>query len=167
MRIGWIDLILGENQQDLDLKLSARTDVAAPADKIFRHLTDFDRIETAARDRGAEIERLDDGTAPADAAWRASFPFRGRLRHTEARIVDFEVDEQIALRGESDGLSARVRLELVPLSDRQTRINAHIDLTPATMKARLLVQSLKLARSTLEKRLEGRLQRFGRHVEQS
>ncbi|WP_375261286.1 SRPBCC family protein [Palleronia sp.] len=149
------------------MKLSARTDVAAPADKIFRHLTDFDRIEAAARNRGAEIERLDDGTAPADAAWRASFPFRGRLRHTEARVVDFEPDEQLALRGESDGLSARVRLELIPLSDRQTRISAIIDLTPATMKARLLVQSLKLARSTLEKRMEGRLRRFGRHVEQT
>lgn len=149
------------------MKLSARTDVAAPADRIFRHMTDFDRIETSARGRGAEIERLDDRTTPAEAAWRTSFPFRGKLRHAQIRVADFEPDEQLVLRGESDGLTARVRLELVPLSDRQTRISAIIDLSPATMKARLLVQSLKLARSSLEERLERRLQRFGHHVEET
>lgn len=149
------------------MKLSARTDVAAPADKIFRHLTDFDRIETSARDRGAEIERLDDRTNPAEASWRTSFPFRGKLRHSDIRVVGYEADEQLALRGEGDGLTARVKLELVSLSDRQTRISAIIDLTPATMKARLLVQSLKLARSSLEQRLEQRLQRFGHRVEET
>lgn len=149
------------------MKLSARTDVAAPADRLFRHLTDFDRIETSAHGRGAEVERLDDRTTPADAAWRTSFPFRGKLRHAEFRVVDFEADEQLVLRGESDGLAARVRLELVPLPDQRTRISAIIDLTPGTMKARLLVQSLKLARSSLEQRLERRLQRFGRHVEET
>ena len=149
------------------MKLSARTDVAAPADKIFRHLTDFDRIAASARGRGVEIERLDDGTNSADAAWRTSFPFRGKLRHSEIRVVGFESGEQLALRGEGDGLTARVKLELVPLSDQQTRISAIVELTPATIKARLLVQSLKLARSSLEQRLEQRLQRFGHRVEET
>lgn len=149
------------------MKLKTRTDVAAPADKIFRHLTDFDRIEAAARARGAEIERLDDRTTPSQAAWRAEFPFRGRKRHSELRLIDLEPDEQLALRGESDGLTALIRLELVPTSTQTTQLSAIIDLSPATMKARLLLQSLKLAKSSLEKRLDQRLNRFARRVEEA
>ena len=149
------------------MKLNARTDVSAPADKVFRHLTDFERLEGVARERGADVERVDAGTTPSEAHWRAEFPFRGRTRHTEGRVTSFEVDQQLAIKGESEGLTARMKVELVELAPNQTRVHTSIDLSPGTMKARLLVQSLKLARRSLERRLERRLKQFGRQIEQA
>ncbi|SPJ25207.1 SRPBCC family protein [Palleronia abyssalis] len=147
------------------MKFSNRTDIDSPPHTVFARLADFDRWETAARDRDIDIARLDAGTDPAQARWRVAFTFRGRGRSSEVKVIGFEQDQQIAMKGNSDGVVGVVRVELVEPDPGRTRMHVSIDLTPETIKARLLVQSLKLAKTRIEQRLGKRLGKFARRVE--
>ena len=148
------------------MKFSSRTDIdAAPAD-VFARLSDFDRIEGMARERGASVERLDDGSAgPTGARWRIGFDYRGKARVCEAGITSFTPGEQIVARGQLDGLAIFGNVELVEYAPGKTRMHCAVDLKPGSMRARLLVQSMKLAKGTLDKRFAKRVDQVGQRLE--
>jgi hypothetical protein len=52
------------------------------------------------------------------------------------------------------------------LSRARTRLVLEIELKPETLAARLLVQSMKLARGALDKRLQVRVAEFAKAVEE-
>ena len=56
-------------------------------------------------------------------------------------------------------------VELVPLSRVRTRVAMDVELNPKNLPAKLLVQSLKLARKNLSKRLNERLASYAAEVE--
>ncbi|TRD23117.1 SRPBCC family protein [Palleronia caenipelagi] len=150
------------------MKISTRHDIAAPPGEVFAALSDFDRLERLLMESGAEVSRTDDRShGPAGATWTAKFTYRGRTRRAEASVVTFDLDQQIAMRTKIDGLVTIANTELLPIGDSKTRMFAAIDLRPTTFTSRLLVQSLKLGRGRLQKRLKKRLIQFGDHVEAS
>jgi hypothetical protein len=54
---------------------------------------------------------------------------------------------------------------LVPLSPNRTRVNLVLKMSPKTLSARLLVQSFKLARSSINKRFKARMAQYAREIE--
>ncbi|QFU09713.1 Polyketide cyclase / dehydrase and lipid transport [Rhodobacteraceae bacterium THAF1] len=148
------------------MKFSSRTEIDAPPTVVFERLSDFERIESLARERGVKVERLDDGSeGPSDARWRIDFDYRGRSRSCDAAIAAYVPGEQIAGRGELEGLSIFGNVELVEYDPGKTRMFCTVDLKPSSMRARLLVQSLKLAKGTLDRRFAKRLNQFGKRLE--
>ncbi len=148
------------------MKLSLRRDIDAPTETVFSEISTFDAIERRARARGIAIRRLDDGAGgPAAARWDLRFDLHGRPRQARAHVVLFAPDEQIALKADFDGISALGNVELQPLSADRTRLFGTVDMRPSTLGARLLIQSLKLARGSLERRLASRLDTFARRLE--
>ncbi len=65
----------------------------------------------------------------------------------------------------SGGVRADFEIELMALSHNRTRIRAGLDLRPVTLAARLLIQSLKFAKSNLDRRFAERMVEFARDVE--
>jgi len=57
-------------------------------------------------------------------------------------------------------------IELVALSLNRTRISIEIDLTPQGLSARLLLQSLKLAKTNLSRKFKLRVAEFAEDVEE-
>ena len=148
------------------MKLSTRTEIDATPDKVFGLAADFDRLEAVARERGATVERLDDGrNGPAAARWRITAPIRGQVRSGEIGITAYVPGEQIAAQGALEGLSIFGNMELVEFAAGRTRMFSTLDMKPGSLKARMLVQSLKLARGTLERRLAKRMEKFARRAE--
>lgn len=147
------------------MKISTRKDIAAQPADVFAKLTDFPAHEAQARGADVDVSRLDDGSAPARAAWRVAFDYRGRRRRADMAVVTYDPDQQLAIRGAMDGLMALGNVELMDLGDKGTRVFASVDLKPSTMTARILIQSLKLARGALERRLSRRLDRLAVKVE--
>ncbi|AJE48922.1 SRPBCC family protein [Celeribacter indicus] len=143
------------------MKFSTRQDIDAPAAYVFERLSDFEGMERQAMRHGIEVARK----APQQgrglgAGWRIRVPFRGKLRDVEAQVSEFDVPNAIAARAQSGGLDMLLSAELLALSPRRTRLTFGYDVRPRTLSARILVQSVKFAKNTFQKRFERRVTRF-------
>lgn len=148
------------------MKFSAREDIEAPIEFVFSQICDVAPLERAAMRRGAELERLDQGGAIGlGSAWRLAFSFRGKKRNVAARVTGFDTPHEIVIGSESAGIDGITKVELVPLSTRRTRIVFGQELKSNTLAARLLLQSLKLAKGQLEARLKKRLKTYASDIE--
>jgi hypothetical protein len=141
------------------VKLSTRKDIAAPIERIFAILSDFDGHERAALRQGAEIVRLDPGTPPGlGSGWRARFRFRGREREIVSRMTDYEAPHILGFKGESPNFELTLRAQLVALARGHTRVGVELEIRPRSFSGRLLIQTLKLARSRVETRFATRIE---------
>lgn len=137
------------------MKLTTRQDIEAPLDFVYAQLTDFDHFERMAMRRGAEVERTDRLRSPGvGMAWRVRFTFRGRPRTVQVRFADAEPGAHLAWAFDSPALTGTARVELVALSPRRTRMTAVSEVKPKTLAVRLLVQSARLAKGRVQRRLD-------------
>jgi hypothetical protein len=143
-----------------------REDIAAPIAHVFAQATDTQAFERQALRRGADLRRLDRLPQPGPgAAWRIVFPFRGRERELEAQMTRLENPTLAEWTFRSAGLQGVLRAECLALSRTATRLTLALTLEGRSLTARLLVQSLRLARGSLERRAEPRLKAWSREVE--
>ncbi|EAR50534.1 hypothetical protein OG2516_09825 [Oceanicola granulosus HTCC2516] len=148
------------------MKFSTREDIEAPIETVFEALSDFSGFERWALRRGARIERLDGGTrTEAGARWQVEFDFRGKRREVTATVSRFEPPEGYRITSVSSGLEGETSVELVALAQDRTRLLFAQELRPTTLAARLMLQSLKLAKGSLEARLDKRIDDLARTIE--
>ncbi len=148
------------------MKFSTREDVGAPIEYVFERATDFSAFERSALRRGADVQRKDAmSKAGAGAAWRISFPFRGKTRTVAANVQDFDSPNRFTVFSVSGGVESLAVIDLVALSRSRTRITVTVDLSPQNLSARLLVQSLKLAKTSLNERFRKRIALFAQDTE--
>jgi len=67
--------------------------------------------------------------------------------------------------GVSDSFDAVVQFDLLALSARETRVTVSIDMKPKSLAARLILQSARLTKGSINKRFRNRLNRFGTELE--
>ena len=149
------------------MKFSSKEDIEAPIGAVFAVLSEFESFERQAIRRGADIQRLGAIEPPhVGMGWQVGFSFRGRQRDLKVSLTEFEPDSRIAVTGEGDGLTGRMELELLALSPGRTRLSVAMTLEPKTLSARLLVQSLKLAKAKLSQKFKQRVAEFAALTEQ-
>ncbi|MEC7794673.1 MAG: SRPBCC family protein [Pseudomonadota bacterium] len=147
------------------MKFSTRKDIDAPIDHVFASVSDFQVYERAAMRRGAQVRRLDNQDVKGPGmAWQADFEFRGKKRVLEITLEDYEAPTNLEFLGTSGGLSGACEIELIALSPSKTRLKLSVDLRPQTLSARLLVQSLKLAKGNLDKKFDARVAELSDNV---
>ena len=148
------------------MKFSAKEDIEAPIEQVFTLVSDFEALERAALRRGAEVQRTDSLPRPAvGMTWAASFMMRGRQRNMEVELVAYDPPQSMLFHSTAQGSEADMAFELVALSRGRTRLSLDLELKPRTLSARLLVQSLKLTRSNLNKRFHLRVADYARDLE--
>jgi uncharacterized protein YndB with AHSA1/START domain len=148
------------------MQVTATEDIAAPIEHVFAELTDFTALERQALRRGIDVRRKFKGATPEiGEAWEARFRFRGKERDARIQLDTQDAPNALAFTGISGGLETRTTIELVPLSPNRTRVNVAFKMIPNTLSARLLVQSFKLARSNINKRLQKRMAGYARDIE--
>lgn len=141
-------------------------DVEAPVDWVWQGFTDFGAIEADIRARDAELSRVGDWREAAlGVAWRGSVPVRGKVRAIDARITAFLPGEQLVIDSQIGGMGCHYEVAFAPLSETETRVSVLLELKAATLSARLLLQTLKIARRKVIQRLEGAVVRQGQAVE--
>lgn len=149
------------------MKFSTKEDIEAPIDAVFDMLCDFEMFERAAMRRGAEVQRTDSrGTPGVGMGWRAAFNLRGKRRQIEIEMTTFDRPNEMVFECRSSGLTNLMTLELVALSRSRTRVLVALDIKPLNLSARLLVQSLKLAKTSLTKKYKLRVAEFVRTLEE-
>ncbi|MFZ7091855.1 SRPBCC family protein [Primorskyibacter sp. 2E233] len=148
------------------MQLTASEDIEAPVERVFAELSDFEAIERQVMRRGIDVKRTDGEDVPAAGmGWATGFTFRGKSRQAQVTLVDYTVPEQMVFDTVSGGLEAETRVEVVALSRSRTRINMVTELKPKTLSARLLVQSLKLAKGGIDKRFRKKMAGYAKDLE--
>ena len=148
------------------MQVTGTEDIAAPIAHVFASITAFDALERQALRRGIDVRRRFKGQAPEiGEGWMARFQFRGKEREAFVLLEEYDAPQSLRFSGASGGLDTDTQIELVPLSPNKTRVNVVLKLSPKTLSARLLVQSLKLARSNINQRFKKRLAGYARDIE--
>ena len=148
------------------MKFSTREDIEAPIDFVFEQLTNFQFFERSALRRGAEVQRVDTLSSPGvGMAWDIAFKLRGKMRDLKMELTSLDVPNGLVLSSRSTAMGGNLVVDLVALSKGRTRMSADIELKPINLSSRLLVQSLKLARSNLTGRYKLRVAEFARDLE--
>jgi hypothetical protein len=135
------------------MKFVTKEDIDCPIAHVFAQAADFSGFERQALRRGADVRRTDrnDGYG-LGAGWDVIFKFRGKDRHIKASVTSWDPPNGYRVTSTSSGIEGEVLVELVALSRSRTRLSMSIEMQPKTLGARILMQSLKLARGTLQRR---------------
>lgn len=148
------------------MKLKTREDIAADIEYVFASVSDFDGLERAALRRGADVVRTDTLSAPGvGMSWTARFPFRNREREADMKLTAYDPPNGLVLFSKISGIEAEVRVDLVALSPQRTRLNLELELKPRSIPARLLLQSMKLARTNLVRKFHRRVADYAQSIE--
>jgi len=148
------------------MQFSAREDVEASIDEVFRAVSNFEGWERTALRRGAEIARTDElQTVGAGMTWSALFSYRNRERKADLELKHFDAPNTLRMFAVSSGVQSDVVVELVALSRERTRMDIQANLKPNSISARLLLQPMKLARGKLSKRFRARVADFAAAIE--
>ncbi|MEP2781640.1 MAG: SRPBCC family protein [Pseudoruegeria sp.] len=148
------------------MRLSTREDIEAPIDAVFTALTDFGYFERIALRRGIEVERTqEDGPDGPVPHWVLGFKFRGKKREMATDLVAMERPNSLQMQGIMGGMTGDLDVELVALSRGRTRLTIKTDIKATGLTSRLLLQSMKLAKTKLQKRYRKRVKYFAGEIE--
>jgi hypothetical protein len=148
------------------MKFSTKEDINAPIDEVFEILADFDAYERNAMRRGADVRRVDTlGKVAPGMRWKAVFPMRGKMRDLDLTLTEFDRPNTILIFSETPGIEGTLSMELVAMSRTRTRLSVALDLKPQNLSARLLIQSLRLAKSNLTTRFKQRVADYAKDME--
>lgn len=150
------------------MKLTSRQDIEAPIEVVFQHLTDFDQFERMAMRRGAEVEHLRGAQGyGVGMGWKLRFAFRGKVRRMEVRLESLTNPSPIAFSYDSPMFVGGAEFELLALAPRRTRLTMTVAAKPKTLTARLLIQSLRLAKGRTQRKLDNALGQLGNYITNS
>ncbi len=148
------------------MKFTTKEDIEAPIEYVFDQITDFQTFERSALRRGAEVERLDDLNAPGPGmAWAARFQWRGRARELEFELTTYDRPDQMVITSLSHSMGGHMAIGLIALSRKRTRMHFETELKPKNLTSRIFIQSLKLARGRLMKKLQKGAEDYAKELE--
>lgn len=148
------------------MDLTTREDIEAPIDFVFDQVTDFTAFERQALRRGASVRRSDTlADKGVGMSWDVTFTFRGKERQMRAELTHFDPTNGYVIQMISGGITGTSLVDLVALSRGRTRLSIKTEMVANGLTARLLLQSLKLARANLANRLSTRVTTYSRDLE--
>lgn len=140
------------------MNFSTHKDIDAPIDYVFQKVTNFDGYERQALRRGAQVARVDGaGPVRVGSAWDVAFTFRGKDRNLRATVANIAAPETLEIDTVATGLNSETKVSLIALSPKTTRVAVTVEMSAKSLSARLLLQSLKLAKGNLNKRFARRV----------
>ena len=148
------------------MKLTSRHDIEAPVAFVFAVLNDFEAWERAALRRGAEVARTDTlKSAIPGLSWTIKFAYRGKERRLALQLTNLEHPTMMGFSGVGASLDGMAGIDLMELASRRTRLSVTLNLRPRTIGARVVLQSLRLARQRLNRRFSDRIVQLCTEIE--
>jgi carbon monoxide dehydrogenase subunit G len=148
------------------MELTTNEDIEAPLEAVFATVADFDVLERSALRRGVDVRRTDQMYDHGPGmTWATSFAFRGKTRTATIELIRYEPSELMSFTGVSGGLEVDMTINLVALSRSRTRLSITVEMRPRTLSARLLMQSIKLAKANVVKRFRVRIADYAKDIE--
>lgn len=148
------------------MRLKAIHQIKAPKDYVFERISDFDSFERYIHEIGGTADRTDDvaGIQPG-MSWHISGTFRKKHREVDLTLDHFHPSDKIKYAVETENMNAAIFFELSDTAAGETELALFIDPEARNISARLVLQSVKLAKKTIEKRITSRIEAFGNRIE--
>lgn len=144
-----------------------REDINAPIERVFPYISDFAGFERSALRRGAEVKRLDTLREPGPGMkWDLLFLLRGKRREFQLEMVHYDPPNGMRFHTSTQGVSGVMHIDLIALSRNSTRMGIKLEMQATNLTGRLLLQSLKLAKSSISGRVNTKLYEFARGTEE-
>lgn len=149
------------------MKLTSKKDIEGSIDKVWAAMSDFEAWERAAMRRGAEVSRTDALLRPGvGMAWLARLVYRGKERKVDVKLTEMTPRTVLGFDAVSTVVEAETRIELIEMSAKRTRIHVWIEVKPRSLGARLFMQSLRLARTKIDRKFDSRIDKLAAEIEQ-
>lgn len=141
------------------MKFSTRFDIDSPAEDLFASIANFGRIERMLMRRGATVSRLDPAVQSGGmVGWQIVFDWRGKPRNLRLDVTRHDAPEHLSMTGTSEALDVAIDATVIALSRGRSRLIFEAELRPRTMKARLMMQTAKLAKPQLDRKFDRRIE---------
>lgn len=148
------------------MKLATRYDIEAPIERVFAELLNIDHWERSAMRRGADVARTDTLAQPGPGmTWVTKFRYRNRDRSATLRIDTLEAPTKLELSAVSALVDLTIAFDLLALSVRRTRLHLAVEMKPKTLASKLYLQSLRLAKSRVDREFQARVGKFVLEIE--
>ncbi len=147
----------------MDFTASVR--MSAPRAAVFDALTEFDRLEARAAEQGIAVTRTAAPAGLVGTGWTARFAMRGKEREAQVTLVEVSRPERLHFTARTGGLETGTVIALADAEDGGTLLEVHAEMQPRTLSARLIVQSLRLARAKMTARFEARVAGYARDLD--
>ena len=148
------------------MQFSSVQDVNAPLDFVFQQLSDFESYESYALRTGAEVERIDTNSEKcAGMQWKIQGDFRGKRRKFNIELIEYRPDNPLKFFVKSAGVEANATMESMALTRKQSRIKVTTVLKSKTISARLILQSAKLAKNSMNRKFNHRFWTYANFIE--
>ncbi|WP_425091455.1 hypothetical protein [Tropicimonas sp. S265A] len=133
---------------------------------VFAALSDFAAAEAAAMERGLDVQRRDAlGTPGEGMQWKVAFFARGRDREAEFELVKYTRPTGMRYEGHVGGLLFETSVACRVLDSNSTEVTVSTKLRARSMSAKVLLQSMKLARGRVVQRYRKGVRRLLHQVE--
>ena len=139
------------------MKFVAKEDITLSQQVFYDRMADFQMFERVAIRRGVDITRHGSLASAEGLKWDCMFEYRGRDRRATVQLSEFSAPERMLFLVTNSALNTRLDITISALSKTQSRFQVSAVLEPKSLTARLLVQSMKLARSKYNKRFQKRV----------
>ena len=140
--------------------------IKAPPEVVFKSLKDIERYENAARRRGVQIERLDDGKGyDVGAQWQVQVSLPTGKRPVVLELTDNDAPSRLAFSGQANWVRGQLVFDVSAFNENRTKMDVVVDFVPASLAARVVMQAIKLAQSSLNDRFVAYVDQFARDVE--
>ena len=143
-------------------------EIYAPIEHVFATLSRFSEFESQARQRGVKIQRTDDAaTYGVGSTWDITAKYHGRKRDFTLTLKEFATPQKMRFLTHSPAVESDLTIHLTALAEDETQVDVDATLKPKTLAARLMLQSLKLAKGRIRRNLTKRVATFVREIEGS
>ncbi|MEM8824631.1 MAG: SRPBCC family protein [Pseudomonadota bacterium] len=149
------------------MKFVAVEDIAAPVEHVWRRVSDVETFEARMAARIGKIDRVPPGPPDLGTSWSGMAEIMGSLRRVNVVLDRLTPEEGLILRGGTDGVEVLISVDLRAQSPALTRLTVTTDAKASSMKARLMLQSAKLARQRLAEKYIHRVAHFAGAIEAS
>ena len=143
------------------MKLSSQKIVEAPIAQVYAAILDFDAFEDILKGRGTKIERTG-SVAPPDpgAQWNARFEWRERPYDLQAELISVDEGHGYAIESKGNGITCMAVVDLQEASSTETKLFVSFDLGATSFASKLLLQTLRVTGTSLNRRLDKRVETF-------
>jgi len=136
------------------MKFDYKSTINVPVEYAYERLTDFDKFEAEGFGNISKFKPVGDICAPEiGARWKVRSEFQGRQRKFSLELRKLLANEAVVFGNGTDKFDVEAGFFLSRIDAENTGFLFEINSSATTITGRLIMQTMQLARSRIEKKL--------------